>query len=222
MCFSATSSFAAAGIVTLAGIASVRQTKNTKLYGLACVPLVFASHQLLEGGVWLTIDDPTSLAHRLVVNAFVLFGFGLWPTYLPFFLAVAEKSKIKRRVLYAVAFLELFLFGYVAAQVPYIFVEIKSHSLAYSANWKPIHYAFYGLALLAPFISTLPRVGIGGVALVGSFLTAYVIKQASAASVWCFFAALLSAGMVWYIRMLERRAVGTPGPSTMQEAVAAK
>jgi hypothetical protein len=124
--------------------------------------------------------------------------------------------------LYAVAFLELFLFGYVAAQVPYIFVEVKSHSLAYSANWKAIHYAFYGVTLLAPFISSLPRAWIGGVALVGSFLTAYVIKQASAASVWCFFAALLSAGTFLYIRMLERTGRRTAGASTIQEPVTAK
>ena len=222
MCFSASSSFTAAGIVAIAGIASVRQTRNSKLYGLACVPFVFASHQLLEGGVWLTINDTTSLAHKLAVNSFVLFGFGLWPVYAPFFLAVAETSKIKRQILYAVAFLELFLFGYVAAQLPNIFVEVKSHSLAYSAGWKPIHYAFFGLSLLTPFISSLPRAWIVGVALVGSFLAAFLIKQAAAASVWCFFAALLSVGAFWYVRMLERTAARTAGPLTMAGAVAAK
>jgi hypothetical protein len=206
MCFSATSSFIAAGVVAVAGVASVRQTKNPKLYGLACVPFVFASHQLLEGTVWMTIGEPASLAHKAAVNAFVLFGFGLWPVYAPLFLAVAEKKRIRRRVLYAIAFLELFLFGYVAAQLPNIFVEVKDHSLAYSAGWKPIHYGFFGLSLVTPFISSLPRAWIVALALIGSFVAAYTIKQASAASVWCFFAALLSAGSFWYIRLLERNA----------------
>lgn len=211
MCFSATSSFTAAGIVTLAGIAALRQTRDPKLYGIACVPFVFASHQVLEGGVWLTIDDPGSVPHRLAVQAFVLFGFGFWPTYAPFFLGVAEKHRLKRRLFYAIAFVELFLFGYVAAQIPNIFVEVKSHSLAYSAGWKPIHYAFFGLSIATPFISSLPRAWILGVALIGSFLVAFLIKQAAAASVWCFFAALLSAGVFFYIRMLERENRPRPG-----------
>lgn len=220
MCFSAPSSFTAAGIVTIAGIATLRQTKNPRLYGLACVPFVFASHQLLEGNVWLTIDDPTSFAHRAAVNAFVLLGFGLWPLYAPLFLAVAETNRIKRRVFYAIALVELFLFGYVAAQIPHIFVEVKSHSLAYSANWKPIHYAFFGLSILTPFFSSLPRAWIAGLALLGSFLAAYLIKQAAAASVWCFFAAVLSAGTFWYIRLLERSArnVAPPVPQPVLAA----
>lgn len=216
MCFSATSSFAAAGVVTLAGIAAMRQTNDSKLYGLAAVPFVFASHQFLEGNVWLTIDDPTSFAHRLAVNSFVLFGFGVWPTYAPFFLGVAEKHRLKRRIFYAIAFVELFLFGYVAAQVPNIFVEVKSHSLAYSAGWRPIHYAFFGLSIVTPFLSSLPHAWILGVGLVGSFLGAYIIKQAAAASVWCFFAALLSAGMFFYVRMLEPSERGRLSPTGLR------
>lgn len=206
MCFSASSSFIASGVVAIAGVASVSQTKNLKFYGLACVPFVFASHQFLEGMVWMTLDDPASWAHRAAVNAFVLFGFGFWPVYAPLFLGIAEKQVIRKRILYTVAFLELFLFGYVAAQLPNIFVEVKQHSLAYSAGWKPIHYAFFGLSLMTPFVSSLPRAWEVAVTLIGSFLAAYTIKQASAASVWCFFAALLSAGSFWYIRMLERNA----------------
>ncbi len=219
MCFSAPSSFTAAAIVTIAGIATLRQTKNPKLYGLASVPFVFASHQLLEGNVWLTIGDPTSFAHKAAVNAFVLLGFGLWPVCAPLFVAMAESNRIKRRLFYAIAFLELFLFGYVAVQIPNIYVEVKSHSLAYSASWKPIHYAFFGLAILTPFFSSLPRGWIVGTALLGSFVTAYVIKQAAAASVWCFFAALLSAGVFWYIRLIERKArEAAPGAASMAGA----
>ena len=210
MCFSASSSFTAAGFITLAGIANFRQAKNPRLFGLAAVPLVFASHQLIEGNVWLTIDHPASLAHQAAVAAFVLLGFGVWPVYVPFFMAVAERKVIRRRILYAVAGVELYLFGYVASQLPGMVVEVKDHSLAYSIEWKPIHYALYGAAMAALFVSSLPRAWIAAVTLLASFVTAYIVKQEAAASVWCFFAAVLSVGSFWYIRMLEQSAWKTP------------
>ncbi len=220
MCFSAPSSFTAAAIVTVAGIATIRQTKNPRLYGLASVPFVFASHQFLEGNVWLTLSDPTSFVHKAAVNAFVLLGFGLWPVCAPLFVAMAERNVVKRRVFYAITFLESYLLGYVAVQIPNIYVEVKSHSLAYSVSWNPIHYALFGLAIVTPFFSSLPRGWIVGTALLGSFVTAYVLKQAAAASVWCFFAAVLSAGAFFYVRMIERSARITALSSSMPEVAA--
>lgn len=210
MCFSASSSFAAAGVITLAGIATFRQARTRRLYGLAAVPLVFAAHQLIEGNVWLTIDQPASLAHRVAVTSFGLVAFGLWPVYAPFFLAVAEKNVMRRWILYAVAFVEVYLFGHVVAQLPSMVVEVKDHSLAYSIEWKPIHYVLYGVAMGALFVSSLPRAWIAAVAVLVSFVTAYLIKQEAAASVWCFFAAALSVGSFWYIRMIERQNLEAP------------
>ena len=211
MCFSVESSFIGAGVLTVAGIATVRATKNPKLYGLACVPLVFASHQFLEGFVWWSIAEPASLMNRVAVNAFVLLGFGVWPVYTPAALAWAEPERGRRRIFWAIAVIELYMLGYVAAQVPHIPVAVREHSLSYTAGWQAVHYMLFGVSIMTPFFSSIPRMWRLGVGLVGSFLTAFWFRQVAAASVWCFFAAWLSLGVYLYLRWLRSSANRAPG-----------
>ena len=60
MCFSATGSFATAGVLMAIGGVSLSRASSKPLRRLAVIPTFFAAQQAAEGIVWLTIGDGTS------------------------------------------------------------------------------------------------------------------------------------------------------------------
>ena len=56
MCFSATSSFIASGVIGAIGIATLRHVREPRALLFAAVPMLFAVHQFTEGWVWLGLD----------------------------------------------------------------------------------------------------------------------------------------------------------------------
>ena len=56
MCFSATASFAAAGVLGTIGVATLRHVREPRSLLFASVPMLFAVHQFAEGMVWLGLN----------------------------------------------------------------------------------------------------------------------------------------------------------------------
>ncbi|KTD57119.1 hypothetical protein Lsai_1723 [Legionella sainthelensi] len=55
MCFSASASFTAAGVIAAVGICSLLKARTYPLFLFALTPLFFAVQQALEGIVWITL-----------------------------------------------------------------------------------------------------------------------------------------------------------------------
>jgi hypothetical protein len=201
MCFSAAASFAASGGLGAIGAASFPPADKAKKL-VAAVPFVFALQQLLEGFQWL-LAGPDALA-GWPAYGFLFIALVFWPTYVPY---VAYRNETKRRSLmrgFVVlgGVVSLFLFVTVLLQSP-ITVELLGHSLDYefvvpfpflaelgylvatcgsllcSSRWA---FRFFGAA--AFFFAV-----ISGIFFYGTFV-----------SVWCFFAAILSGLIYFYIR----------------------
>ena len=65
MCFSATVSFSAAGLLGLTGIATLVQVRKSAELPLAATPLLFAAQQTVEGALWLSV--PLGRAHSFAL-----------------------------------------------------------------------------------------------------------------------------------------------------------
>jgi hypothetical protein len=202
MCFSATGSFAVAGFLGGVGTATLARNASVPHRMLAAIPLLFAAQQATEGVVWLTMaDGDGAQPHRLAVTGFLAFAFVVWPTWLPLALWSAESDPKRRQLLLGLCAVGMAASTYAA--------------LAF-ASWQPIariaghsiHYQYaagqtgpgpvftlvaYTLATVVPFfVSSITLARTIGIVFVASLVATFLIERAALASVWCFFAAILS------------------------------
>ncbi len=84
MCFSATASFLASGLLTMAGVATYWQVIDRRQMLLASIPLLFAIQQAAEGVVWLSFGYDAFAPWRIIAAYFFLFfAFIIWPIWAP-------------------------------------------------------------------------------------------------------------------------------------------
>jgi len=97
MCFSATSSFIASGVIGLIGVATLRHVREPRAILFAAVPMLFAVHQFTEGWVWLGLRGHISaLALDHVAFLFMLYAQGILPLLMPAAVALMEPPGWRR------------------------------------------------------------------------------------------------------------------------------
>jgi hypothetical protein len=217
MCFSATGSFAIAGV--LAGMGAVSVVRNTSgpARPFAAIPLIFAAQQATEGVVWLTVGDSQSeLLNRLAVNVFLGIALVVWPVWAPWSLRLVEQDPVRRRVLTMLTRL-----GGAVSMVAAVLLArwqpqsvIAGHSIRYDyagASDPMLSFvllAAYVVPTVAPFfVSSARVVRIIGASLAASLVFTYLMQRDTLTSVWCFFAAVLS---VQILLAASSKRVGVP------------
>ncbi len=206
MCFSATGSFGVAAVIAGIGAVAITQNKPPSHKMLALVPLLFAAQQVTEGVVWMTIGDPAQgWLQGIAVALFLSFALVAWPMWVPISLFLAERNPHRRRALAVLSCVGLGVAVYAAVLLirgrPT--AHIAGHSIAYSyvergpALVLALYLPGYVLPTVVPFfISTISRAKIMGTVLALSLLATFLIQRRALASVWCFFAAILSVLIV--------------------------
>src|ERR1700688_2504099 len=98
MCFTATASFVASGVLGTIGAATLTQVKHRRELLFASLPVFFSVHQAIEGVVWLGLDGTLSpaVAHG-AGGAFVLYAQGLIPFVIPLSVMLFEPTVSRRR-----------------------------------------------------------------------------------------------------------------------------
>ena len=185
--------------MALAALGTITLRRSThraeRLY--AAIPLIFGAQQLVEGGIWLSLPTHHALAQSLTL-VYLMIATMLWPLLLPVAVMRIEPDRARRRLMrislaagIGVALYFLILFAttpisaaLVSGHIHYIFPH-RHDALATAA---------YTVATcLAALMSSHRFVRwFGRLALV-SLVIAYAVYAAWFASVWCFFAALMSA-----------------------------
>ncbi len=175
----------------------------------AAIPLFFAVQQLIEGALWLTLPAQTASVHILTL-VYLVFANMLWPVYIPVAILLIEPTKLRRKRL---------LLPLVAGALTTLFFirAIATQSVSSAINGSHIHYhfphthdkiafAFYVVATcLAPLLSSYRVVQLIGVILVVSMVAAYIFYAVWFASVWCYFAAIISAVVCLHFRRQAAR-----------------
>ena len=202
MCFSATASFTLSGVLTVIGAASVTQNASKRSAVFAATPFLFAAQQASEGVVWLTMNDAShATMHHVAVFAFLGFALVVWPLWVPLSVKLIERNQTRRRILSA-----LFAIGVVAAAGAVVLLTrsrpiavVSGHSIRYdrAGDTKGIVELLILLVYVLPaivplFISTAYLMRTIGVLLVIALVATALIERNALASVWCFFAAMLS------------------------------
>ncbi len=216
MCFSATASFMASGVLSAIGLLSLvsvsRQAAAVRAarYPLALIPLFFGSQQFAEGLVWLGVGrgwDPALVS--AFGKLFLLFAFVIWPAWIPFSLWRIEPDKQRKSMLRALLTIGIILSLLLLANVLMYGakVAIVGHHVAYDFTNLPrvIQSSFMVFAYMVPVVGSFfvmgdIRLRFFGVLLFGCAALAYAIWAFWFTSVWCFFAALLSSVVLWLVR----------------------
>lgn len=216
MCFSATASFTASFILLIIGLLSVRKVIRPRLYYIASVPSFFSIQQAAEGVVWLSLLGYTGNGvQQAATLVFLFFAIGVWPFWIPFSLMKAELQHKNRKILQILSMVGgvfcLSLVGrlfYYGAQA-----SIANCHISYDyLNDVPDNFIilFFSLAYLlivaaSFFISTIAYMNFFGFGVVVSYIISYYFYYYNFGSVWCFFAAILSAGIYFIIDQEQKK-----------------
>ncbi len=212
MCFSATASFTGGTGLLIIGAIALQQSKNIPQKIFACIPLVFAVQQLCEGILWLSFSDPIFVRwHNVSMYTFLVFAQGLWPILVPFSMLLFEKDKARKKILFVLFAVGLCTAIYLCACL-FIFpvlAHVYGHHIKYELDFPRemklvTDITYMASAVLSPFVSSIKKVRLFGWMLLGSYILTSLLYESYLASVWCFFAAILSIVIVIIIRGLVK------------------
>ena len=204
MCFSASASFTAGvgllgvGTLTLRAALASNDPHRRRDLPFAALPLLFAIQQLIEGVVWLTFSNGAKQLNAVLTHVYSFFSHVLWPIYVPVAVVLMEPEGWRRRAMIsfvaAGATVAAYLL-YVLFAFPVVSRPIEQHIEYVSPHYfAAVTMTLYLLSsVVSPLLSTHRMVFVFGVLALLSFGAAYVFYATWFISVWCFFAALLSA-----------------------------
>lgn len=210
MCFSASASFIAGISLSAAGVATIRLTVRRVEIPFAAIPLLFGIQQIIEGMIWLSFQEQSSLPVARLTLIYSLFSHVVWPTFVPFAVVLLETVPWRRKALMACqvagAVVGLYLL-YFIVQFP-VTAQVLGRHIVYESPHFYINEVMilYLIATCASsFVSSHRIIRLFGALSLGSFALAYAIHAETTVSVWCFFAAVLSIVVYVYFWM-ERSA----------------
>jgi len=206
MCFSAKSSFGAAGILAVIGTLTFKKVTRKAQIPFALIPYFFAIQQFTEGLLWLALKNQIFDANSFIVPVatytFLFFAFVVWPIWLPGSIIIMQhkdqKTKVQKFLLYTSLITGFIVAGYsifCIAQYGASAQILKNHIL-YNIQIPEItgfDFVFYLIATILPFfIASNKLMKLFGITALLSLYLTYTTYLKFLISVWCFFAAILS------------------------------
>ena len=210
MCFSATASFTLFAGLVPAGVYAIAKARQTEkpwwVFGV--YPLAFGIQQVFEGFVWTGLDTGNVQMVDIASRGFLFFSHFFWLAWVPFAVWSIETDPARKRIaagltalgfLYGLSiFLPSFLIG------SWLYMEVIERSLEYRTtliydgliNRTALRLFYAAIVVSALFLSSDRRIQIFGVMVAASLALTYAFFAYAFISVWCFFAAILSAYLV--------------------------
>ena len=208
MCFSATASFTAGTVLLGVGTLTLMAAERPRELPFAAIPMLFAIQQLIEGVIWLTFSHDAPQINAVMTHVYSFFSHVLWPAYVPVAVLLIEPQGWRRRPLLAIIAAAVALSGYLL----YILLAYPVISRPTDQHIEYISPHFFAAATMtiylfsttiSPILSTHRMVRVFGVLALLSFAAAYYFYATWFISVWCLFAAMLSA--VIYLHFVMRK-----------------
>ena len=216
MCFSATASFAAGAVLAVIGTATMQRVSRPAEVAYAAIPALFALQQFVEGGLWLTFPDKAPHLNSVLTHVYSFFSHVLWPIFVPLAVLLIEPDRWRRRIIGgiggagAVAVAGLYLL-YFWGMDPTTSQVVDGHMLYISPHFfiRPILVLYILGTCVSSLVSSHAAVRLFGLAASASLIAAYAFYAFWFISVWCFFAAIMSATIFLYFRRDRRLYPGT-------------
>ena len=202
MCFSATASFTASGIIGLIGGRTIAKANSADRY-LAYIPILFAIQQSIEGIIWLGFSNPFFEDYRQIATSFFLmFAWAIWPMYIPFAIAHGEKDERRESILKSLripgiiagigAIFPIFMSDPIPRIIDFHIDYFIQHDL-YDQFVIQSYNVLYLLCTVVPmFISSRKGMTTYGLSNIFGLIIAGIFYESSVPSTWCFFSAIFS------------------------------
>ncbi|MFO7629978.1 MAG: DUF6629 family protein [Prochlorococcaceae cyanobacterium] len=220
MCFSSTASFTAAACLLPLGLTASRITlkrQRPQLLPVALIPVFFAVQQALEGLVWLGLERPEGSGgafSQASALAYLFFALAFWLAWLPWcaLRSWGASSGGWRRSWIRVLLILGLVLG-VLLWLPLLLdpsrldptvvhgsIDYRTQLLAEDLIGHGLGSLIYATTITVPLLLTPYRRLRWFVALLLlSFSAAQVLYLYAFSSVWCYFAAVLSAQVLWIV-----------------------
>jgi len=207
MCFSATASFAASGILLTIGTGTAirsLQLKNRAFYAVPVVPISFGLQQASEGMVWLNVASGNSASAHTFSLSYLFFAYCFWTFWMPILAYFYERDSHKKKVLKVFIFVGAFygtlIYLPLLLHRDWVRPEVDHNSLAYNAvayfiSFVPLEmYAilFILIAVGALVYSSNFHIRTFGFLVFAAVIVTDIFYKLTFTSVWCFSASLLS------------------------------
>lgn len=204
MCFSAEASLSSSLLLTVVGVASASELKNTKWKLLSYLPLIFAMQQLFEGISWLSLNGSLSEKWLPVGKwGFLIFAFVFWPLWMPVALLKSEEKPLRRIAmigcLIAGILFAMGMLGWILKPGTEMLAQVNQASIQYgpipplNPTWDVTARILYITATCLPcLLSSSGRAFLFGLFLLFTWLIAQYFYYETASSAWCFFSAIAS------------------------------
>ena len=198
MCFSATASFSAGAVLLVIGSLTLRSASRPRALPFAAIPLLFAIQQSIEGVIWLTFTADAPLLNWVMTHVYSFFSHVLWPAYVPLAVLLLEPPGRRRNLLVvfaAAGFAVAVYLLYILVSFPVVSKPTGQHVEYVSPHFfAAVTMTLYLLSTTtSPLFSTHRMVKAFGALALLAFGAAYTFYAQWFISVWCLFAALLSA-----------------------------
>ena len=197
MCFSASASFGLGAVCVTVGVATLQRAREPDLM-IAALPLLLGAHQMIEGVVWVTHAQGLGF---VAAYAFIIVAVCFWPLYLPLAVWLSETDPRRRRIIVVLGAAGLFLDANAAITLAQgVDVDFASHHIAYELRAPRLivfDYIYLGCAVAPLFVHSSAYMMAFGVLALLFFALSVVYFTPARYSVWCFFGALSSA-IVWF------------------------
>ncbi|MFI5139920.1 MAG: DUF6629 family protein [Sphingobacteriales bacterium] len=225
MCFSAGASFGAGAILSIVGVAAIKQSHPVSQRVFAAIPLLFAVQQVSEGSVWLALLNP---AHAFWLGPamyfFLTFAYVLWPAWVPLSILLLEKNSFRRKILYTGL-------GTGLAVSAYLGYRLLTEDIHAAINGMHIYYymgppvalmhyfgvLYFASTVIPCFLSTVKRMWLFGVSIAVSYFITKLFFDDYELSVWCFFAAIMSAAVFSIILDLKKYFLNAISPGDAEK-----
>jgi hypothetical protein len=216
MCFSATASFGAGIVLTGIGIVSLKKVQQRHQAMFASIPLLFAAQQIAEGFVWLSFTNSLGCIQYIAAHIFILFAQVIWPTWVPLSILFLETNATRKdllKILSGIGIIVSLFLAYCLFTYHIEPIAVSCHIL-YHQEYPPQFFKLCGLlylmsTLLPLLFSSVRYMWSLGVVVVASCIFAAVVYRAYFLSVWCFFAALISIGIVLLMHSMTKTRIET-------------
>jgi hypothetical protein len=213
MCFSATASFVAGAALSGLGVATMKKAERKAEIPFAMIPLLFGVQQIIEGMLWLSFRFDAPLLNVITTYLFTLFSHVLWPIFVPFAIGLLETVVWRKKVLslFLITGTAVGLYNlYFIVKYPVV-SEVMCNIVYVLPHFNKLQVlALYVAATCAGcFFSSHKMIKLFGVLALLLFMVAYWFYTVAFFSVWCFFAAILSAVIYLHFKFEHAQNAGT-------------
>lgn len=217
MCFSASASFGASGILMTAGLFTMTEIKKSTQIMLASIPFLFSLQQLTEGMIWTVLNNAEQVSYEnLLVKIYMFFALVVWPTWVPCSLLLLEQDPKQKKILKGLAILgsSLSLAMIYFITVHPVSAQIIDNHLKYSYQIPFAHTYLFGLIYIAVtvvphFFSSIRKLQILGVFLLFTYFLSEIFYFQFIFSTWCYFAGIISVSIFFIVKSLSEEMLPT-------------